>query len=462
MDTHGYITDFLCYDKYFTLHNPHWLRYVAARSGVLKSNHPDFNYCEIGCGHGQTLAINAAANPQAQFYGLDINEGHYDSMVQYRNLLNIDNLHPSQADILQPQNLPQMDFIVAHGFISWVVPEVMLGMCEFIKKHLKPGGLVMLSYDTLPGCVHREQIANIMQRHIRNAPDLTTGLQEGMQHLAWLHNNKSNMFKMMSLLENDFKKLGTLQDVAHQYGNRYYKGHRFEDVNHWMNDIGLMYVGNVDTHRDNIQLCLKQEVTNNFPVVDAVQREILMQEMLNIPFTVSLFHKPTSGDSINSDDMVFTNGLPRNWMHASGQTPLGNVSIGKEIGTLLLNELESPKKISSLPMASAITYTLIALNQYIFPVCDTSARQTIDPKPYVRAYLQESSSPFVPFPSPVVGSGIGVPSEIACIIVSGGLSNAIEFAKECDKEWSSKVTKAILPDVKKYREHLKRLGAWKR
>jgi hypothetical protein len=301
-----------------------------------------------------------------------------------------------------------------------------------------------------------------MQRHIRDAPDVTTGIQEGIKHLVWLFNSGSNMFKMLTLLEDEFKKLNALENTAHQYGNGHYTGQRFDNVNRMMNDIDLQYVSNVDIHRSIPSLCVKKDLVDTFKRMNPVQQEIAMQELLNSPFTISLFQKPMDGTPINPNDMTFMNALPRDCMHPSGTTPLGKLKLPDSVGKIILDELDTPKKLSALPVSPAITQTLIALSRYIFPVADTTGRQTIDPKPFMRTYLQNSSDPFVPVPSTVLGSGVGVPSEIACVIVSGGLSKAIEFAKECDKEWSSKVNKALLPDVKKYRDHLKRIGAWKR
>src|SRR6202043_1578613 len=47
--------------------------------------------------------------------------------------------------------LPQLDYIVAHGVYSWVNQESQRALRRFIDRRLKPGGLVYLSYNAMPG-----------------------------------------------------------------------------------------------------------------------------------------------------------------------------------------------------------------------------------------------------------------------------------------------------------------------
>ncbi len=56
--------------------------------------------------------------------------------------------------ILPPRSLgklPRFDYIVAHGVYSWVDAATRAQLRRFIDRHLKPGGLVYVSYNALPG-----------------------------------------------------------------------------------------------------------------------------------------------------------------------------------------------------------------------------------------------------------------------------------------------------------------------
>src|SRR5207253_1269625 len=47
--------------------------------------------------------------------------------------------------------LPRFDYIVAHGVYSWVGSETRAQLRRFIDRRLKPGGLIYVSYNALPG-----------------------------------------------------------------------------------------------------------------------------------------------------------------------------------------------------------------------------------------------------------------------------------------------------------------------
>jgi SAM-dependent methyltransferase len=47
--------------------------------------------------------------------------------------------------------LPQFDYIVAHGVYTWIGPEAQCAVRRFIDRRLKPGGLVYISYNAMPG-----------------------------------------------------------------------------------------------------------------------------------------------------------------------------------------------------------------------------------------------------------------------------------------------------------------------
>ena len=59
--------------------SPTRLRLVAALNGVTPPPVVDFDYCELGCAHGDTLAALAAAHPEGRFLGVDLSAAHVAS-----------------------------------------------------------------------------------------------------------------------------------------------------------------------------------------------------------------------------------------------------------------------------------------------------------------------------------------------------------------------------------------------
>ena len=50
-----------------------------------------------------------------------------------------------------PDDLGKFDFITLHGVYSWVAPELRSCILGIIHQHLKPGGLVQVTYNAMPG-----------------------------------------------------------------------------------------------------------------------------------------------------------------------------------------------------------------------------------------------------------------------------------------------------------------------
>jgi trans-aconitate methyltransferase len=73
----GYITDVPYVAGYYPQLAPTALRHVAALNRVVPPRVAEqFRYLELGCGLGRSLTTLAAANPQGEFVGIDINPQH--------------------------------------------------------------------------------------------------------------------------------------------------------------------------------------------------------------------------------------------------------------------------------------------------------------------------------------------------------------------------------------------------
>ena len=64
--------------------------------------------------------------------------------------------------------MPASDFITLHGVYSWVPAEVREQIIEIVRRKLKPGGLVMVSYNTMPGWASHLPMREIMRVYTAN------------------------------------------------------------------------------------------------------------------------------------------------------------------------------------------------------------------------------------------------------------------------------------------------------
>lgn len=112
-----------------------------------------FSYCELGCGHGLSVNIFSACHPDGEFHAVDFNPNHIlnaRDLSRQAKLSNAFFWEASFAD-LDKLPLPDFDFIVLHGVYSWINAENRQHILEFIRSKLKSGGVVYLSYNTMPG-----------------------------------------------------------------------------------------------------------------------------------------------------------------------------------------------------------------------------------------------------------------------------------------------------------------------
>jgi len=158
--TGGYVSDIEDLPGFYREQAPGILDLVCLLSGIEPPRRPGaeagFTYCEIGCGHGTTIAALAAACPDGQFYGIDFMPAHIARAEAFRRSVQISNVAFLEADVVTladapGSDLPMFDYITLHGVYSWVTPQVRAGIVRFLDRFLKPGGVVYVSYNALPG-----------------------------------------------------------------------------------------------------------------------------------------------------------------------------------------------------------------------------------------------------------------------------------------------------------------------
>ncbi len=141
-------------DNFFRELSPVWLNYVAAVNGhAPRDLSRPFTYLELGCGFGSSALVNAAAFPLVELHACDLNPAHIEQGRRYAAELGTSNIefHQASFEELLRCELPAFDFIVAHGVYSWVGAGERQTVRRIVREKLKPGGIVYLSYNCMPG-----------------------------------------------------------------------------------------------------------------------------------------------------------------------------------------------------------------------------------------------------------------------------------------------------------------------
>jgi SAM-dependent methyltransferase len=153
-DLHGYMTDVPYLRDFKPMLAPAWLDHVALVAGVEPPPRKTaFAWCDLGCGQGLTANILAVTHPGAAFHAIDAMSAHIDHARGLAAEAAIPNVgfHCVDFAAAADLDLPSFDYIVAHGVYSWVDSASQRALRRFFDRRLKPGGLVYVSYNAMPG-----------------------------------------------------------------------------------------------------------------------------------------------------------------------------------------------------------------------------------------------------------------------------------------------------------------------
>ena len=151
---------------------------LAAIAGMTPPPVSQWRVLEIGCGDASNLLPLAFEYPEGRFIGVD---RAALPLARGRDLaakLGITNLQLCEADLLAWQPQGEFDYIVAHGFYSWVPPEIRGRLLDICAAALSPGGLAYISYNALPGSYLRRYVWDLLRFHTRRAASPRTRIEQ--------------------------------------------------------------------------------------------------------------------------------------------------------------------------------------------------------------------------------------------------------------------------------------------
>ncbi|MFN9456696.1 MAG: methyltransferase domain-containing protein [Acidobacteriota bacterium] len=125
-----------------------------ATAATLHGLEPPTGACrvlDVGCGDGSNLIPLAVALPHCHFTGIDLAARPIAIGQATIARLGLTNIELLAADLLDfPAPSAPFDYILAHGFCSWVPPFVLDAFFTLCQRHLSPHGVVYTSYNTYP------------------------------------------------------------------------------------------------------------------------------------------------------------------------------------------------------------------------------------------------------------------------------------------------------------------------
>ena len=294
----GYVTDTTYVDRFFRELSPTWLNYVAALNGI---NPPElaqsFTYLELGSGFSTSAIINAGAFPRGEFHACDFNAAHIAGARSHAAALGIGNIqfHEASFQDLSSLDLPLFDFIVAHGVYSWVGAEARQAIRHIIQKKLKPGGLVYLSYNCLPGWSVEVPLRKLLVELAAGSSDTPQRTEHALGSLKDLSSSKLRYFNdnpaALNAVDSYIK--GPSNYLAHEFLNQAWEPFYSIDIAAEMAEVGASYIGSatlVDNHETlvvhdaaaravaKLETSRQRELAIDFAVNRRFRRDVFVRE----------------------------------------------------------------------------------------------------------------------------------------------------------------------------------------
>ena len=162
--TAGYVADIGYTYGYYTELNPLRLRLAFLNAGL---DFPEAaSACELGFGQGMSVNLHAAASA-TQWSATDFNPSQAGFA---RKLAEVSGsgaqlFDDAFAEFCQRSDLPDFDYIGLHGIWSWISDGNRAVIVDFIRRKLKVGGVLYISYNTQPGWAAMTPMRDLLTEH---------------------------------------------------------------------------------------------------------------------------------------------------------------------------------------------------------------------------------------------------------------------------------------------------------
>ena len=322
---------------------------------------------ELGIGMGLHVVINAAVNPRTQFEGVDFNPlhvAHAQGLADEAALDNVSAREASFQDLARetPEGRQDLDLIVAHGILTWISAEAREAVVEIARKRLKPGGLLYVSYNCMPGWAPVLPLQRFLREHAKRAAgrsDQQVGA--GLDLARALMAEGAGYFRANPGLRQHVEKMSPANRnyLAHEYLNAHWSIFHFADVAELFDRAKLDFVGSATLVENGEPLAVPEGTRARIAAeTDPVFKETLRDIASNKRFRRDLFAR--GADTLGETEraallgaMRFALAVPRAKVKFRIATPVGEIDgdagLYGAVADLLAQKTASLAEIAALP-----------------------------------------------------------------------------------------------------------------
>jgi SAM-dependent methyltransferase len=433
--TSGYVADVGYTYGYYNELNPVRTQLALLNAGLVAPRIQQA--CELGFGQGVSVAIHATAS-ETKWSGTDFNPSQADharSLVAAADVT-ADLGDAAFGEFCGRDDLPEFDYIGLHGIWSWISDENRAVIVDFVRRKLKLGGVLYISYNTLPGWAANAPLRHLMTEHAAKLSgpsegslarvDAALGFIDRFLETNPRYLQSSPNVKVVA----DGLKTKDRAYLAHEYFNRDWHPMYVADMARWLSPAKVAFAASaypIDSVPSiNLTADQQQQIA---AIPDPILRETLRDFCVNQQFRRDYWIKgPRRLSPLEQTEQLralrFVLVRPRAGIPMKVSAPLGEADLSEAIYTPLLDlladhkarslgEIEAALKVKGINFGHVVQAALIltgsgfAAGVQEQPVISRAKKRTDK----LNAYLLQrarGSNEVTYLASPVTGGGFAV------------------------------------------------------
>jgi len=244
--TSGYVADIGYTFGYYPELNPARVPLAFLNSGL---SFPKIQTaCELGFGQGLSVNLHSASSG-VNWFGTDFNPSQASFARELESACGsgAQLFDESFSEFCSRADLPDFDFVGLHGIWSWISDENRSVIVDFLRRKLKVGGVLYVSYNTFPGWAAFAPMRHLMVDHAETlgaeGRGIVSRIDGAIEFADRLLQTEPLFLRANPVIAERLKRLKdhNRHYLAHEYFNRDWHPMHFSTMAHWLEGAKLQF-----------------------------------------------------------------------------------------------------------------------------------------------------------------------------------------------------------------------------
>jgi SAM-dependent methyltransferase len=456
--TAGYMADVAYTYGYYAELNPQRVKLAFLHQGLVC---PEMGAaCELGFGQGLSTNIHAAAST-VQWQGTDFNPSQAGFAQDLAAVSGAQaKLYDEAFDAFCSRaDLPDFDYIGLHGIWSWISDDNRQVIVDFIRRKLKVGGVLYISYNTMPGWSTFAPMRHLLAEHAQvlgsEGLGIISRIDGAMDFAEKLLTTNPAFARANPSVAERLEKMKSQNKhyLAHEYFNKDWQPMHFATMAHWLEPAKVQYAcsANYLNAVDALNFTPEQQGFLKDipdPMFQETTRDFIVNQQFRKDYWVKGARKMSTleqAEALRTQKVLLT--TPRDDVILKISGALGEASLDVSVYLPILNlladhktktlgQIEQALKDKGVNFAQLIQAVIVLIGAgHLGQVQDENTiAKTKKQADRLNAYLCQkarSSNELSFLASPVTGGGFGVNrfQQMFLISIGQGKNQASELAE---------------------------------